>query len=115
LKSIVLFQLCPNSSLLSRAKLKQNFIGISDLEVGSAILEKFQNHGHKDIDSARVYGGGSTEKFLGDLQWQKRGFDVHTKLYPTKSWPAGLITEFYSHEPTDIRRGLLESLKPEGH
>ena len=36
------------------------------LEDTAAILDTFQKHGHKEIDTARVYGEGSSEEYLGN-------------------------------------------------
>ena len=80
------------------------------LEDTAAILDTFQKHGHKEIDTARVYGEGSSEEYLGDLRWQDRGLVMDTKLYPTAVRPA-LATEHYSHSPEDLRAGLMASLK----
>jgi aflatoxin B1 aldehyde reductase len=67
----------------------------------------FRKHGHSELDTARVYGGGSSEEYLGQLDWQKRGIVMETKLYPTKNAkPDG-----FSHSPEDLRKQLLESLK----
>ena len=80
------------------------------LEDTAAILDTFQKHGHKEIDTARVYGEGSSEEYLGNLHWQDRGLVMDTKLYPTALRPA-LATEHYSHSPEDLRAGLMASLK----
>ena len=76
----------------------------------TAILDIFQSHGHKEIDTARIYGAGSSERLLASLDWQKRGFVMDTKLYPDKG-SAFESEEKYSHSPEDLRRGLAESLK----
>lgn len=44
-----------------------------------AILDIFQAHGHNEVDTARFYGEGSSEEFLGDLDWKKRGIVMDTK------------------------------------
>jgi aflatoxin B1 aldehyde reductase len=76
----------------------------------NAILDTFQQHGHNEVDTARFYGEGSSEEYLGDLDWQKRGLVMDTKLYPTYLLPK-LATELYSHKPDDLRAGLMASLK----
>lgn len=70
-----------------------------DLKDVAAILDVFQKHGHNEvssrtlwfnarpdtvdqIDTARTYTGGTSEEYLGDLGWQKRGLKMDTKLYP---------------------------------
>jgi aflatoxin B1 aldehyde reductase len=37
----------------------------------SVTLDIFQTHDHNEIDTARFYGEGSSEEFLGDLEWQE--------------------------------------------
>lgn len=44
-----------------------------------ASKDVFQAHGHNEIDTARFYGEGSSEEFLGDLDWQSRGIVMDTK------------------------------------
>lgn len=50
------------------------------------ILDVFQKHGHKEVDTARFYCGGTSEEYLAhpDVDWKKRGIVMETKLYPTK-------------------------------
>ena len=76
-------------------------------------MEVFQKHGHNEIDTARGYGNGSSEEFLADLEWQKRGLVMGTKIYPNRfGRPASEDT--YDLTPTELRRGLkkcLEALK----
>lgn len=76
---------------------------VHDLKDAAAMLGVFQKYGHKEVDTARVYGGGSSEEYLGQLNWQERGLVMETKLYPTP----GKIT----HTAADLRKHLLESLK----
>jgi len=78
---------------------------IKDLEICSQILDLFQSHGHYEIDTARSYGGGTSEEFLGKLDCKKRGIVLATKLYPTASG------ERITHAPADLRKHLLLSLK----
>jgi aflatoxin B1 aldehyde reductase len=70
----------------------------------------FQKHGHKELDTARVYGDGTTEVMLGELDWEKRGIIMETKLYPNAGKPM-LAHEPYTHRPEDVRKGLLRSLE----
>jgi aflatoxin B1 aldehyde reductase len=75
------------------------------------IVDCFQQHGHKEVDTARLYGKGSSERMLAKLDYKKRGLIMDTKLYPN----AGSLMSFspeetYSHKPEDVRRGLLDSL-----
>lgn len=86
---------------------------VSDLDQAAAILDVFQQHGHNEIDSARVYGNGSSEAILGDLKWQNRGMIVDTKLYPNAgtAMASSPGTHTYTLTPADVRRGLEDSLK----
>ncbi|KIW05386.1 uncharacterized protein PV09_03901 [Verruconis gallopava] len=79
-------------------------------EEAGKIVDSFTRHGHVEIDTARVYGNGSTEEILAELGWQKRGIVMDTKLYPTKGTPLP-TDDAYTHTPEDVRRGLLNSLK----
>jgi aflatoxin B1 aldehyde reductase len=55
---------------------------------------------------------GTSEQYLGDVDWQKRGIIMETKLYPTASRDMSKISsEKYSHNAEDVRAGLMTSLK----
>jgi aflatoxin B1 aldehyde reductase len=69
------------------------------------MLVLFQSDGRTAIDTARVYGGSSSEEYLGSLKWRDRGLAVHTKLYP--SIVAGGPM---SHSAAFLCKYLLESL-----
>ena len=74
---------------------------VHDLETVKSILDIFQSHGHYEvsdfskftykvthynqIDTARIYSGGTSEEYLGKIDWQKRGLVMDTKLYPIVS------------------------------
>lgn len=55
---------------------------VHDLKDVNAILDVFQAHGHYEIDTARTYSGGTSEEYLGKIDWKKRGLVMDTKLYP---------------------------------
>ena len=55
---------------------------VSNLQDIAAILDVFQAHGHNELDTARVYAGGTSEEVLGELGWKERGLLMETKLYP---------------------------------
>ncbi|KAN0092344.1 Aldo/keto reductase [Hyaloscypha variabilis] len=76
---------------------------IHTLPAASGLLDVFQSHGHNEIDTARVYGGGSSEEYLGDLSWEKRGLIMGTKYYPRP-------TAGFTHSAPDLRTNLLASL-----
>jgi aflatoxin B1 aldehyde reductase len=65
------------------------------------MLDLVQKHGHNEVDTARVYGGGSSEEYLGELKWQDRGIIMETKLYPSAP---------RTHKSADLRKYLDESL-----
>jgi len=57
---------------------------VQDPEKLLAILEKFRSKGFNELDTARVYGGGSTEGLLGSLKVQQPplSFTLATKANP---------------------------------
>lgn len=69
----------------------------------------FQAHGHNEIDTARVYGGGSSEEYLGQLKWQERGIVMDTKLSPRKRNIVG--AKSYSHAKDALKPAMLESFE----
>ena len=81
-------------------------VRLHDSQECAAVLDMFQKHGHNEVDTARVYGGGSSEEYLGQLKWQERGLFIGTKLQPRKFGPT-----LYSHKKDDLKRGLQESLQ----
>jgi len=80
---------------------------VHDLEDVKAILDIFQAHGHTDVDTARTYAKGTSEEYLGKIEWDKRGLKMHTKLAPNAA--VGI-----SHSPEDLRKFLQISLKALG-
>lgn len=85
---------------------------IKDIE---AILDIFQSHGHTEVDTARAYGEGTSEQYLGKLDWQGKGLKMETKIFPTVIFPAAMLKmanrESISHSPEDLRKSLDISLK----
>ncbi|KAK4164356.1 putative aflatoxin B1 aldehyde reductase member [Cladorrhinum sp. PSN259] len=57
---------------------------ITDTEKASQILDLLQSRGYNEVDTARVYVGGTQERFARDaLKWQERGLTLATKVqYP---------------------------------
>ncbi|KAL5527047.1 hypothetical protein ACEPAG_5838 [Sanghuangporus baumii] len=86
---------------------------VHDLKDVEAILDIFQKHGHYEIDTARAYCGGTSEEYLGKINWQKRGLKIDTKLYPTIASQRMLAagSEPISHRPEDLRKYLQIQLK----
>jgi aflatoxin B1 aldehyde reductase len=79
---------------------------VHDLKDAAAMLDVFQKYGHKEVDTARVYGGGSSDEYLGKLNWQERGLVMETKLYS-----GSLYASKITHNAADLRKYLLESPK----
>src|ERR1700733_9439394 len=86
---------------------------VHDLDAAGSMLDLVKSHGCEEIDTARIYGGGSSEEYLGHLDWTERGFVMGTKFFPTAEvagagWP---IEESFTHSPKHLRENLLRSLK----
>ncbi|RPD52596.1 Aldo/keto reductase [Lentinus tigrinus ALCF2SS1-6] len=86
---------------------------VYELKDVEAILDIFQAHGHYEIDTARVYCGGTSEEYLGKVNWKKRGLVMDTKLYPTAAAGSRAVgaPSLISHSPEDLRKYLDISLK----
>ncbi|KAL2833298.1 NADP-dependent oxidoreductase domain-containing protein [Aspergillus cavernicola] len=83
---------------------------VHTLQEAQEMLTTFQTYNHKDIDTARVYGNGSSEKFLAQMHLES-GINIDTKLFPTAVNSAlASADELYHHSPIDLRRGLQASL-----
>ncbi|KAF7338454.1 Aldo-ket-red domain-containing protein [Mycena venus] len=74
---------------------------VHDLNDVESILDAFLRHGHKEIDSARTYCGGTSEEYLGSINWQAKGLLIETKLSPRLG---------ITHSPEDLRKHLMASL-----
>ncbi|KAH9856181.1 Aldo/keto reductase [Lenzites betulinus] len=82
---------------------------VYDLKDVEAILDVFQAHGHYEIDTARTYTGGTSEEYLGKIDWKKRGLVMDTKLYPNAAsarWRGSAGGTKISHSPEDLRKFL---------
>ena len=82
-------------------------VRVHTLDEASGILDVFQKHGHAEIDTALAYGGGSSEKFLGQLHWADRGLVMATKLSPRVNLGQGKAT---THTSENMREALKRSL-----
>lgn len=80
---------------------------VHDREVAAKILNIFQSHGHLEVDTARIYGGGSSEAFLAQLDWQSRGIALATKLPPVGVY----IPPFLDTRGKTLRDLMLESME----
>ncbi|KAJ7907990.1 NADP-dependent oxidoreductase domain-containing protein [Mycena leptocephala] len=86
-------------------------VRVTTQEATTELLDIFQKHGHSEVDTARMYVGGTSEEMLGAIGWQERGIKMDTKLFPTKGKNMGWITrEEFTHSPADLRKGLGNSL-----
>ncbi len=66
------------------------------------------------MDTARFYGEGTSEEFLGDLDWQKRGLVMDTKYYPTRGRTmskSNAPEDGWTHSAPHLRQNLMNSLK----
>lgn len=77
-----------------------------DLEDAAKILDVFQSHGHTEVDTARIYGGGSSEAYLAQLDCQSRGIALATKLPPVNVH----LPPFIDTRNTTMRDLVLQSL-----
>ncbi|KAJ7200023.1 Aldo/keto reductase [Mycena pura] len=84
-------------------------VRVDDLASIEAILDVFLKHGHREVDTARNYGAGTSEQALGKIDWKEKGILMETKLYPTRAPHPVLGSR--SHSPEDLRKYLDISLK----
>jgi aflatoxin B1 aldehyde reductase len=83
---------------------------VHSLEECASILDVFQKYGHSEIDTAIVYGGGSSEQYLGQLHWQDRGLIMDTKFSPRTDLGLGPNVKT-THSPAHLRLALQKSLE----
>jgi aflatoxin B1 aldehyde reductase len=83
---------------------------VHSLEECASILDVFQKYGHSEIDTAIVYGGGSSEQYLGQLHWQDRGIVMDTKFSPRANLGLGPGVKT-THSPEHLRLALMKSLE----
>lgn len=72
---------------------------VHELKDVETILDIFQSHGHNEVgltsvshalqhtdflqvDTARIYAFGTSEEYLGKINWQNRSLIMDTKHYP---------------------------------
>ncbi|KXS12724.1 Aldo/keto reductase, partial [Gonapodya prolifera JEL478] len=56
---------------------------VFDPETCREILQVFLDHGHTEINTARMYCAGTSEEYLGVIHADQMGCKVQTKIYPT--------------------------------
>ncbi|PQE17030.1 hypothetical protein CJF30_00003760 [Rutstroemia sp. NJR-2017a BBW] len=79
---------------------------VHQVKDAAAIIDVFQKHGHTEVDSARGYGNGTTEEFLGGLNWEERGLIMGTKLYPNFGFATTAVDQ-YTHQAADHLKSTL--------
>ncbi|OAX41301.1 Aldo/keto reductase [Rhizopogon vinicolor AM-OR11-026] len=85
---------------------------VHELKDVETILDIFQSHGHNEIDTARIYAFGTSEEYLGKLNWQNRGLIMDTKHYPHSTMGRAVKEgELCDHSPEGLRQNLMISLK----
>lgn len=58
---------------------------ITDLDTFNKALDVLQARGYNEVDTARVYVGGTQEDFTRQANWKKRGLTLATKVkYPAQ-------------------------------
>ncbi|KZV91063.1 Aldo/keto reductase [Exidia glandulosa HHB12029] len=77
----------------------------SELKECQEILDVFFAHGHREIDTARIYGDGSTEQHLGKLDL--KGSAVDTKVFPAH---AMATSPEHGHAPDLVHASVKKSL-----
>ncbi|KAJ7286404.1 Aldo/keto reductase [Mycena rebaudengoi] len=77
---------------------------VPELKDVEAILDVFVKHGHHEVDTARLYGKGTSEEYFGKINWKEKGLLLETKGYP---YPLLNI----SHTPEDLCKNPMVSLK----
>lgn len=56
---------------------------ITDQATYGQVLDKFQERGYNEVDTARVYVGGAQEAFTREAKWKERGLTLASKVkYP---------------------------------
>ncbi|KAF7316049.1 Aldo-ket-red domain-containing protein [Mycena indigotica] len=94
---------------------------VTDVKEVEAMLDVFVARGYREVDTARFYCKGTSEEYLGKVDWKAKGILMETKLYPTKralTMKHLLGPEIYeqlqkfgvSHTPEDVRKHLALSL-----
>ena len=57
---------------------------ITDVDEFGKVLDLFQSRGYNEVDTARLYVGGTQEAFTREAGWKDRGLTLATKIqYPT--------------------------------
>ncbi|CCG82151.1 putative Aflatoxin B1-aldehyde reductase [Taphrina deformans PYCC 5710] len=73
---------------------------ITSIKGTKEILDTFKSFGYDELDTARMYCEGNTEKYLAQVGYKESGFKLATKVYPVSN----------EHEPEVLKAKLEESL-----
>ena len=65
-------------------------VRVTDIDKVGQFLDLFGKYGHKELDTARVYGQGTSEEYLGKLSAAKK-FDISSKIYPYNAAKMGAM------------------------
>ncbi|CAD6898161.1 unnamed protein product [Tilletia controversa] len=84
---------------------------VHDLETCQKILDIVKKRGSKEIDTARMYGAGTCEEYLGKLKVTEQGFQLATKIYPSARGLMKGGSKLWTHSKEDIHECLEDSLK----
>ncbi|EST06653.1 NADP-dependent oxidoreductase domain protein [Kalmanozyma brasiliensis GHG001] len=91
---------------------------VHDLDDCRSILDIFASHGHTELDTARMYGLGTSEEYLSKLGYttpsDSHHFQIATKSFPSARKPDFPAKSRYTFEPADIARAIEDSLKALG-
>ncbi|GAA5850050.1 hypothetical protein JCM8547_000994 [Rhodosporidiobolus lusitaniae] len=68
--------------LMTWGKEGANMARVHDISECERMLDVFLSHGHNEVDTALMYGHGSSEEYLGQIDYKSRGIVVDTKLIP---------------------------------
>ena len=61
---------------------------ITDINDFNKVLNRFQERGYNEVDTARTYIGNAQEAFTRDAKWKERGLTLATKIHYPKE-PGG--------------------------
>ncbi|KAJ7026375.1 Aldo/keto reductase [Mycena alexandri] len=75
---------------------------VTEVKECERMLDLFLSYGHKEVDTAYAYNLGTSEEYLGKIDYKSRGVVVDTKLYP-----AGAVT----HSAADLRKFIEIQVK----
>ncbi len=91
---------------------------VHDLSECRAILDIFASHGHTELDTARMYGLGSSEEYLNQLGYttpsDSHWFEIATKCFPSARKPDFPAKSKYTLGSEDVHRCIEDSLKALG-